>query len=122
MPGSKFDGANINSGRSIIAGTTGVGTAIAFHDCKQIYWTVQPSTVPLTGTIVIEANMDPTATNGWFNLDTINVANLGGSGATSGAEGAGSIPPLGGPWVRANITTPIVGGNVTVFLNGLQAD
>lgn len=122
MPGSKFDGANINSGRSIIAGTTGVGTAIAFHDCKQIFWTTQPSAVPLTGIIVIEANMDPTATNGWWQHEVIDVAFLGSSGASGSTQGAGSTPPLGGPWFRANITTPIVGGNVTVFFNGLQAD
>jgi len=122
MPGSQYGGNNLNEGRSLIAATSGVGIAIPFHNCKQISWDTKPSTTGLTGTIVIEANTDPTATNGWFNLDTINAANLGGSGATGATEGSGTTPPLGGFWVRANITTPIVGGNVTVYLNGLTAD
>ena len=122
MPGSQYGGNNLNEGRSLIAATSGVGIAIPFHNCKQISWDIKPSAVPLTGTIVVESHTDPTATVGWWLLDTIDAAALGSSGVSGSTQGSGTTPPLGGSWVRMNITTPIVGGNVTGYLNGLTAD
>lgn len=97
------------------AATTGTGTAISFHDCRQTSWEVQGTGVISAGTVKIETNdiaQDYSGT--WHELDSIDASTL-----TGGAVYHNTYPgPLG--WVRSRISSNITGGgNVSTPLNGM---
>ena len=100
---------------SLNAATTGTGEPLATNSCKQATWTTVPSGTVSGGTIVIEQASSRDYAGTWFLLDTIDAAN-----AAAGTEGYGTYPGVVA-FIRARITSNITGGgNVSVYLNGLQ--
>lgn len=100
---------------SLSAATSGTGAAIAFNSCKQASWTTVCSGVVSGGTIIIEQASSADYAGTWYLLDTIDAAN-----ASAGTEGYSTYPGVIA-FLRARISSAITGGgNVSVYLNGLQ--
>jgi hypothetical protein len=110
---AKFSPASGTGNRSLDAATTGTGSAISFHDCRQVTWsTTYPGTAPTTGTIVIEQAPSASYAGTWNMLASIDCSLL-----ATGADGFGTYPGQTG-FVRARFTVDS-DQPVTVELNGL---
>ena len=100
------DGAQISS--------SGTGTAISFHDCRQVSWsTTYPGTAPTTGTVLIEQSPDASFAGTWNQLASIDCSQL-----SAGTDGYGTYPGQTG-FVRARFTVD-ADNAITVELNGLR--
>lgn len=114
MQGNKFDGAQDTLSQSLSAATTGTGTAIPFHNCRQVAWSVEGAGTISGGTVVIESAPTATYAGTWNELDSVTASSLTG-GAVYNATTPGPLQ-----WVRGRISSNITGGGtVTVRLNGL---
>ena len=114
MIGNKFNNSTDADSKSLSAVTTGTGTAISFHDCRQVSWQVTTSGTISGGTIIIETAPTSNYAGTWAQLDSISATD-----ADTGVIPPGTYPgPL--QFVRARISSNITGGGtVTVRLNGL---
>ena len=78
---AKFSPGSGTGNRSLSAATTGTGTAISFHDCRQVSWsTTYPGTAPTAGTVLIEQSPDASFAGTWNQLASIDCSQLGGNG------------------------------------------
>lgn len=110
---AKFSPASGTGNRTLSAATTGTGTAVSFHDCRQINWqTTYPGTAPTTGTIVIEQAPSASYAGTWNLLASIDCSLL-----SAGTDGFGTYPGEIG-FVRARFTVD-ADQPVNVDLNGL---
>ena len=115
MVGKKFVPSTQSDAISLNAATTGTGTAISFHDCRQVDWLVVGAGTISGGTIVIECAAAADYAGTWFELDSITASSL-----TGGAATGGTYPDPPGGFVRARVSFNVTGGgSVTVYLNGL---
>lgn len=114
MQGYKFR-PDESGGESLAAATTGTGTSIPFHECRQIIWTVEGAGTISGGTVVIETADQTDYSGTWSELDSITASTLSG-----GAAYSGTYPAAASGFVRGRISSNITGGGtVTVRLNGL---
>jgi hypothetical protein len=90
-----------------------LGKAFSFADYEQVHALAVFSAGVASGDVIIESAHDPTYAGVWHPL----AAAL--TGASNTAKGMVADFPPGG-WVRARVNTAIVGGTVTVYLNGVQ--
>lgn len=99
--------------RSLIAASTDetLGKAISFKDYERVHALAVFSSGVSAGDVIIESAHDPAYAGVWHPLGTAIV------GASDTAKGAVYEFPPGG-FVRARVNTAIVGGTVTVYLNG----
>lgn len=92
-----------------------IGSAISFHDCRQVSWEIVGAGTIASGTVKIETNdvaKDYAGT--WYELDSLDASTL-----TDGKVYHGTYPGAVG-WVRGRVSDAIVGGgDVSVPLNGL---
>lgn len=101
---------------SLNAVATGTGTAISFHDCRQVSWEVRVNgTASSGGPVIIETNEIAQDYAGvWHELDSVDPTTLTGDDVYHNTYPG----PVG--WVRGRLSTPVVGGAVvSVPLNGL---
>lgn len=114
MIGYKFK-PDDSQAESLAAATTGTGRALAFHECRQITWTVEGAGTISGGTVVIETADQIGYAGTWAELDSITASTLSG-----GASYVNTFPTSGSGFVRGRISSDITGGgDVTVRLNGL---
>lgn len=115
MVGIKFSPAVISSSKSLSLATTGTGTTISFHDCRQVFWTVEGAGTISGGTVKIESAASADYAGTWNEIDSITASTL-----TGGAAYANTTPMTGGGFFRARISSNITGGGtITVSINGL---
>jgi hypothetical protein len=101
---------------SLNLATTGTGIAIAFNDSRQVNWLVEGAGTIGSGTVVIESAHANDYSGTWNELDTVDASTLSG-----GKLYGNTFPHVPGGFVRARISSNIVGGGtVTVRLNGLM--
>ena len=116
MQGNKFDGAQIAAGRDICinAGTSGSGTAISMHNCRQVQWTVEGTGTISAGSLNVRSAASSANTATGNILDTIDCTTLSGGGTVQGTW-PGPIQ-----WMNGDFATPVSGGgSVTLRFNGL---
>lgn len=112
---AKFSPGSGTGNYSINNATTGTGTAISFHDCRQVSWSTiyTAGSAPTTGTILIEQAPSADYAGTWNQLSSITCSQL--SAGTSGF--GGSAGQVG--FVRARFTVN-ADQAVSVILNGLK--
>lgn len=94
--------------------TTGTGKALPMNICRQIGWFTERTGTLTAGVYVIEWADSIDYAGTWREIAEINATDV-----ETGDDGAGEYPGPKG-FVRARVTTPIVGGTITVYLNGLR--
>lgn len=95
---------------SLSAATTGTGTVVSVGNSTQVGWSVIWSAGVSAGQVIVETADSPTYAGTWAPLDTQNFA------ANAMAVGTRTGPLR---FVRARVSTNVVGGTVTVQFNRL---
>jgi hypothetical protein len=101
--------------KSLEAASTGTGVAKNFQDYSSIHWLIVTSAGVSAGVVTIESSHDPNFAGTWKQI-----AVSGALGASAAIGDKADFPP--GHFVRARVSTNIVGGTVTVYLNGLRQE
>lgn len=110
---AKFSPASGTGNRSLSAATTGTGSVVPFHDCRQVSWqTTYAGTAPTTCTIIIEQAPSASYAGTWNQLASIDCSAL-----VLGTDGFGTYPGEIG-FVRARFSVDS-DQPVSVDLNGL---
>lgn len=111
---TKFSPGSGRGNYSIDEAITGTGTAISFHDCRQVSWSTiyTAGNEPTQGTIVIEQAPSADYAGVWNTLATITLTDV-----VLGTDGYGTYPGQTG-FVRARFTADS-DEDVSVILNGL---
>lgn len=112
---AKFSPGSGTGNYSLNGATSGTGTAISFHDCRQVTWATiyTAGSAPTTGTILIEQAPSADYAGTWNQLDSIDCSLL-----SAGTSGFGTYPGQTG-FVRARFTAN-ADQAVSVILNGLK--
>ena len=112
---AKFSPGSGTGNYSLNSATTGTGTAISFHDCRQVTWSTiyTAGSAPTTGTVLIEQAPSADYAGTWNQLDSIDCSQL-----SAGASGFGTYPGQTG-FVRARFTAN-ADQAISVILNGLK--
>ena len=112
MQGSKYPpGATF--ALSLNAATTGTGSVHAFNDCRQTIWTVTTNGEVTDGTVIIESSNDAAYAGTWTEQDSVDLAAMG-----TDEKYSNTYPAFSAGFWRARVSETVVGGTVSVELNG----
>jgi hypothetical protein len=104
-------------GFASLSGVTAIqnGEPLAVNSCKQGSWFTTYTSTPSDGTIIIEMAATRDYAGIWIQLDEIDCSLL----PAANPPGSGTYPGVLN-FMRARISETVVGGTVSVYLNGLQ--
>lgn len=102
---------------SLNAVTTGTGTVVSCTNAIQVGWSVIWSAGVSSGVVVIEAANSSTYSGTWAQIDQLDFAAAPGANSMV----TGTYP---GPFqfVRARVTTNVVGGTVTATISRINGN
>jgi hypothetical protein len=104
---------NDPNSKSLDAITNGTGKAMPYSNYEKVQWLIVGNGAVSAGAVIIESANDLNYSGTWNQV----VAPVT---VTANAEQGSTIDAPPGGFLRARVTTTIVGGTVTVYLNAIR--